>query len=1349
MSVACLLGMGLSALLRGLLCVWGGGARSAAVRVCSRCQLVRVLAGLAALLGGLTFAAAPASAETVEKPVAHVPAPLFATQATLHGVLDPGKSGGPFEMGTYEFVYRQSAVACKGAGEVRTAEGLAPGGGGEEVSQAIEGLAPNTEYSVCLVAHNEAKTEEAASATLTFKTAVAVAPEAPATEPPGEVKGDTAVLDGVVNPNITAQVETGTYEFLYKATGTATQAECESAGASKAPVSPGVYAGAGPEPFSEAISGLTQDTDYVVCLAVSNAGGMTVGPAVAFKTGTPEAPTAGEAVPVGGTTATFHGVLNPEHAGEAGTYEFLYNEVSAGSGCEGGHSTPAASATGATPEPVSAAVSGLLAGSEYAVCLRATNASEEAATSTPITFTTTAVGLEDSPAVTQSEAELSAEIGTDNAETTYYVQYGTGSVEESATPTVTLAAASAPVSVEQRLGGLQPATTYHFRFLANNGHGLIVGEERTFTTPAVAAGEAPPSEASCKERYPAQIPRTGFSAGLPDCRAYELVSPTETYGQDATTPYLTPEARASESGEAFTFSSAGVFADSSGATDRNQYLSRRAADGWSTQGITPLYDVSMAVDEFVGFETMTFTPELTAAVANSSARLAPEAPPAALGINDLYVESLDGGVPYRYAGQGQYTMGASTDLSHVVFGEYGTVSEWTDGTVTPVGVDNDGESMPSIVGSQHYPNPLVYWTHEVWRAVSENGSRVYFTTPVEESPTDGTLYLRVNAEQPQSEIANPEANATGTLTSGSEAVTLEPIHAAERYANLTAGSTEVTLYRPLLSDDSPYPFTVGQPISGPGIPAGDKIASVSEKTLTLSSPADASRTEVTVTSERVDAFAVGERISGYGIAAGTTVTHVSGSALTLSAPAGASESSVPLSAGGECTEAGQACTIDVSASQRAVPDDHGLRPARYWGASGDGSKVFFTSSAELTDDAYTGIADNAANLYEYDLTNGKLTDLSVDTADVADGAAVQGIVQVSQDGSYVYFVADGKLAAGATAGQPNLYVIQDGGSPRFIVTLEGSDSTDWGIEGEGQPDQGANSPEGNTAVLTATGTRLAFVSERSLTGYDNRQAQAGDCEGVALNGYAQETGKCREVYLYDAETGGLECASCNPTGARPGGSSSLSSHAQRYLADYRARNLLEDGTLFFESADALVPHASDGRNNVYEYEDGHVYAISDVAGRYESLFLDASANGANVFFATADQLLPEDKSDNVAVYDARVGGGFPVAATTLGCDNGDSCKPPPSAQPAVLTAPPASATFNGPGNLAPPASPAPPVRAKTLTKAQKLAAALRACRKDKRKAKRQGCEKQAQRRYGAAKAKAKARKASNDRRASQ
>ena len=123
-------------------------------------------------------------------------------------------------------------------------------------------------------------------------------------------------------------------------------------------------------------------------------------------------------------------------------------------------------------------------------------------------------------------------------------------------------------------------------------------------------------------------------------------------------------------------------------------------------------------------------------------------------------------------------------------------------------------------------------------------------------------------------------------------------------------------------------------------------------------------------------------------------------------------------------------------------------------------------------------------------------------------------MQISEDGSYVYFVATGKLAAGAVQGQPNLYVTHNGEAPVFIATLTEKDHTDW-LNGSANK----AGPEINTAVVTPNGAQLAFISEQSLptvnfpSAYDNQQAAAGECQGQLEDG-EDESGMCREVYLY-------------------------------------------------------------------------------------------------------------------------------------------------------------------------------------------------------------------------------------------
>ena len=401
----------------------------------------------------------------------------------------------------------------------------------------------------------------------------------------------------------------------------------------------------------------------------------------------------------------------------------------------------------------------------------------------------------------------------------------------------------------------------------------------------------------------------------------------------------------------------------------------------------------------------------------------------------------------------------------------------------------------------------------------------------------------------------------------------------------------------------------------------------------------------------------------------------------------------PVDGQGVCTVAVDACTIEVSASQRKVPDPHGPFPARYRGASADGSKVFFTSRMELTEDAHTGPEDDAGNLYEYDLASGRLTDLTVDTSD-PEGAGVLGVAGMSEDASVVYFVAKGDLTgeeenghgAKAVAGQANLYVIREGSAPKFIATLHhGSEEkeTDESEDGEGDANAWTRPLSLNNAAVTANGTHFAFVSQRSLTGYNNEWAPNSE---VAPRGecYKGETHNlCTEVYTYDLSSGSLTCVSCNPTGARPIGNSSLTKREALSSLLYRERHFSEDGSrFFFQSYDSLVAHDGNGRQDVYEYSNGHVAPISNVAGGYESYFLDSSPDGRDVFFATYDQLLPQDKDLRLDIYDARTDGGFPVSVAAPVCSNGDACKPPPNPQPAVFGAP-ASATFSGAGNLAP------------------------------------------------------------------
>jgi hypothetical protein len=1042
-----------------------------------------------------------------ESPKTEAASEVLGTTATFHGELNP--KGGTGRLG-YQFDYNTDG-SCTGGLSVPVPAGEVAEAKEAHVEAKAMNLQPTAKYTYCLVAVNTFGFTDGSE--VSFDTSKAP-PEIVSESTVVPVKATEATLEARINPE---EQETA-YTFEYATS----EAEVLAGKGTK-------LTGAGPlngfslegEPVGIGTgSVLRQNTTYYYRAVAKNASSEEgVGKVEHFTTGiAPETPVVVSPVKsVTATSATLEGVLNPHAAGEPGSYEFLYK--ASATACEGGE-VIGGSALGAKGEVVKAEVT-LLPHTSYTVCLRASNeAGEVSALSAPVTFITLPVPLviegESSTNVDATEARLQSTINPGNSETAYHFEYGpaTDSYDVS-TPVREIPAGLTGVGVDVVLTGLNPGTTYHYRVVASNAFpGSVDGTDESFTTPA-AQGSGSPTNCPNEQLRAEQ----SYASVLPDCRAYEMASPLETSGNDATDWFIKSPPRAAVSGEAVTYASKGDFADATGDTFENQFLSRRGPDGWSTQAITPLHHAESA-ETFPSYETATFTPELTEGLASTNAALTSE------GVEgqDVFSFYVDNFVTdtYRYVGvatsNDRETSGASTDLSHVVMhaGQLaypGNISELVNGHVVPVDVSNKGEELEGAVGelgaAPYSIGPYV------WRAVSADGSRVYFTSAVVHGSV-GRLYLRENAGQPQS------------------------------------------------------------PMSGE-----------------------------------------------------------------------------------ECIVPADACTIEVSASQRKVADPHGPGVANYWDASTDGSRVFFTSSVELTEDAYTGPADNAENLYEYDLerpAGERLKDLTVDKTDV-DGAAVQGVVQASEDGSYVYFVADGDLGGKALSGQPNLYVMHDDDAPVFIATLAANDDT--------------SGPEKHNAAVAPDGSHLAFFSELSLTGYDNKEAEPGECGG---------TGKCSEIYLYDAVTNELVCASCNPSGAQPVGPSNFT----RYVVSpsYLPRNLFDDGTLFFDSSDALVPHASDGRENVYEYENGHVYPISDVAGGYESFFMDASADGNNVFFGSADQLVPQDTSNSVVVYDARVGGGFPVNSAPPSCNNGDSCKPPPAPQPGLFGAP-GSATFSGPGNIAP------------------------------------------------------------------
>jgi DNA-binding beta-propeller fold protein YncE len=202
--------------------------------------------------------------------------------------------------------------------------------------------------------------------------------------------------------------------------------------------------------------------------------------------------------------------------------------------------------------------------------------------------------------------QFAAAVGTETAtlraainphfwpDTTYYLEWGAENCATSACTAQPLPPGAslggqvidAPVTTNGiLLHGLSPGTTYHYRFVAqSSGGGPVFGADRTFTT--FPSTQRPPD--SC-----ANAPfRVGLGAALPDCRAYEMVSPLEKNGGNILAlknvfGYPAAMNQSDLAGSKLTYSSARSFGDAQSSPYTSQYLATRTAGGWSTQGISP------------------------------------------------------------------------------------------------------------------------------------------------------------------------------------------------------------------------------------------------------------------------------------------------------------------------------------------------------------------------------------------------------------------------------------------------------------------------------------------------------------------------------------------------------------------------------------------------------------------------------------------------------------------------------------------------------------------------------------------------------------------------------------------
>jgi hypothetical protein len=417
--------------------------------------------------------------------------------------------------------------------------------------------------------------------------------------------------------------------------------------------------------------------------------------------------------------------------------------------------------------------------------------------------------------------------------------------------------------------------------------------------------------------------------------------------------------------------------------------------------------------------------------------------------------------------------------------------------------------------------------------------------------------------------------------------------------------------------------------------------------------------------------------------------------------------------------------------------------------SDDGARIFWSDASgqvyvrengeitrEIPDHAgkyLTAAADGSKVL----LSDGLVYDLESDSStDLTEGlGGFEGLVGQSADLSSIYFVDKAVLGGSAENehgerplhGAANLYVYHEGASS-YVATLDANDGKlGPNVDKVGDWNQAAGY---RTAEASSNGRYLAFTSLAELTGDGSESQACFAVEGVH---------SCEEIFLYDSQTARLVCASCNRTDRPPLGGSALPVNDPQNATFRSPQHYLTDsGRLYFDSKDSLSPFdVNEGFEDVYQYEpmglgtcerpDGCVKLISAGSEPTDSTFLDADESGANVFFTTRDRLAPKDVDELVDLYDARENGGISSEAEgASGECQADTCQPAPTVP---ITVPPASLSFTGLGNITPLLLTTKPT-VKKETNAERLTAALKACKRKASRRKRLSCEKVAREHYG-------------------
>jgi hypothetical protein len=633
---------------------------------------------------------------------------------------------------------------------------------------------------------------------------------------------------------------------------------------------------------------------------------------------------------------------------------------------------------------------------------------------------------------------------------------------------------------------------------STNGSGSAGGSRRRLRARRVASGLAALAAAAAAtlsltaapalaDECPNEALRVeNNSTQLPECRAYELVTPEFKEGFATATTQFTDDGR-------LAYLTNGNFNNNgngaAGLPGRNQYLATRTGSGWTSTALAPsgpdfipsgYYNEPASAGEYA--VPAAFSSDLRSTVWNMRRGGDPYT------VRDLYLRNPDG-VFTRIAAASDQAIGAgvnptasgSADLSHVVYSAgTGETYEFVgagDGPRRTVSVDNDGQSL---VGPQC---PVTRG------GVSADGRVILLSCFVD--------YVAGAADNVYARVGETTIAVFGSQCTRAPS---DPGGACNAHSRATIAGTD--------PDDTKIYFTTSQQLvngdtddtndlyecdipTGAVAPVGSVNQCPDLREVSGADGADVQQvTRVSGDGSRVYFVATGVLASNPGVSGATAV------------------------AGEQNLYVWTRDSAHPDGEMRFVAADAGPGFAQ---TTNDGRYLVFTSSAQLIVHGPQADTDTAGDVYRYDAETGALVRVSTETsggggnepgADANIVTASHGAI--SEDGRSVVFTTTEALAPNDTNGTIDSYLWHDG-RVSLISSGKPSDDAFFGLYSQ-QPFgtflalQTFISPSGRDVFFTTTAQMIPSDVDTLLDTYDARveggfdQSPPPSCSGDACQG---------------------------------------------------------------------------------------------------------------------------------------------------------------------------------------------------------------------------------------------------------